>query len=207
MKNYSILILSIVFLFGSCKDIQEKAIEKTGNTVIEKTMKHIGGATDNIERVNKNDAQVSIEYDGKKLFVGDQFNTIVNVSKQMILFSIDSQKDDAKINITFSGLKDMLESKPIIGIHEIGKSNPKELNGTTINILLAKENDFAYTLFQGEGSIISFSQETVLIKFSGKAGSFTQANQPENWRNISGEIKIKYPITNLIQVDKKHLYY
>lgn len=121
----------------------------------------------------------------------------------MILFSIDSQKDDAKINITFSGLKDMLESKPIIGIHEIGKSNPKELNGTTINILLAKENDFAYTLFQGEGSIISFSQETVLIKFSGKAGSFTQANQPENWRNISGEIKIKYPITNLIQVDKK----
>lgn len=39
----------------------------------------------------------------------------------MILFSIDSQKDDAKINITFSGLKDMLESKPIIGIHEIGK--------------------------------------------------------------------------------------
>lgn len=31
-------------------------------------MKHIGGATDNIERVNKNDAQVSIEYDGEKTF-------------------------------------------------------------------------------------------------------------------------------------------
>lgn len=156
MKNYSILILSIVFLFGSCKDIQEKAIEKTGNTVIEKTMKHIGGATDNIERVNKNDAQVSIEYDGKKLFVGDQFNTIVNVSKQMILFSIDSQKDDAKNQHNLFRSKGYVRIKTHNWNSRNRKIKSKGLNGTTINILLAKENDFAYTLFQGEGSIISF---------------------------------------------------
>ena len=197
----------LFLVFFSCKDVQDKATESVTNTVIEKTLENAGVATENIARANKNATQVSISLEDKKLFDKDVFNGIVNATERMIVFSLDSENDDAKINISFSGLKNMLEVKPISGKNEEGKLDPKDANGTVVSITMAKENEYAYTLLEGEATISKLNQDEVIIDFSGKAGSFPDANKPENWKPIQGKIVSKYPVMNFIQIKKEDLFY
>ena len=94
------ITLCLFLVFLSCKDVQDKATESVTNTVIEKTLENTGIATENIARANKNATQVSISLEDKKLFDKDVFNGIVNATERMIVFSLDNENDDAKINIT-----------------------------------------------------------------------------------------------------------
>ncbi|NHN24272.1 hypothetical protein FIA58_001175 [Flavobacterium jejuense] len=206
MKKINALLISIV-MFLSCQDAKEKASENVTNSVIEKTLNQVGVASENIERANQNKAEIEITYDGQNLFSKDEnFKTIMNTAgKQMMVFSIDSE--DAKINISFSGLKDMLDVKPIIGKNKEGKLDPKDANGTVVTIVIAKENGFVYTLLEGEATITKLVQDEVSIEFSGKAGTFLDANKPENWKPIHGKIISKYPVMNFIQVKKEELFY
>lgn len=206
MKKISLLLIAMQFNI-SCQDAKDKATESVTNSVIEKTLNQVGVASENIERANQNKAEIEITYDGQNLFSKDEnFKTIMNTAgKQMMVFSIDSE--DAKINISFSGLKDMLDVKPIIGKNKEGKLDPKDANGTVVTIVIAKENGFVYTLLEGEATITKLSQDEVSIEFSGKAGTFLDANKPENWKTIQGKIISKYPAMNFIQVKKEELFY
>ena len=51
------------------------------------------------------------------------------------------------------------------------------------------------------------NQDEVIIDFAGKAGSFLDANKPENWKPIQGKIVSKYPVMNFIQIKKEDLFY
>lgn len=206
MRKIYLLLISILLLI-SCQKAKDNATESVTNSVIEKTLEQVGVASENIERANKNNAEVYIDFDGEKLFSTDEnFKTIMNVAgKQMIVFSIDSE--DSKINISFSGLKDMIDTKPIIGKNEDGKLNPKDANGTVVTVVMAKDNGFAYTLLEGEATILKISQDEVVIDFSGKAAPFLDANTPENWKSIQGRIVSKFPVMNFIQVKKEELFY
>lgn len=202
-----LLILSIYFTLLSCKHIEDKAKESVTKSVIDKTLKQASVSTTNIERANKNETMVAIAFNEEHLFDKEKrFRTIMNtIGKQMIVFSIDS--DDSKINISFSGLKNMLDLKPIVGKNEDGKLEPKDANDTVVTIVMAKENGFAYKLLDGEATILKLSQNEIVIVFSGKAGTFLDANTPENWKPIYGKIICKYPVMNLIQVKKEELIY
>lgn len=202
-----LIIFLIPFALFSCKDAQDKASESVTNTVIEKSLEQAGIATENIERANKNEAQVELSLEGKNLFEKDIFTGIVNVTDRMIVFSLDSENDDAKINITFSGLSNMLESKPIKGICEQGKLDPKDLNGTTTSLIFAKENEFSYNFYNGEITIVKFLEDEIELSISGKVGTFVEANDTSAWKQIEGIIKIQYPIINRIKVSKEQLYY
>jgi hypothetical protein len=204
MKLTFLILLSLITLFG-CNKAKDKASESVTNTIIEKTFKQAGVATENIKRANKNSADIAIEYDGENLFADDVFTTIVNVTERMIVFSFNSK--DEKITISFSGLKDMLDSKPIIGKYMPGKADPKDANGTVVAITMAKDNGFAYTLAEGEATILKINQDEVIIDFSGKAATFLAANSPENWKPIQGKIVSKYPAANFIKVKKEDLFY
>lgn len=206
MKKINLLVIAIV-LFLSCQDVKDKATESVTNSVIEKTLDQVGVASENIERANQNQAAIEIIYDGKPLFTTEEnFKAVMNTAgKQMMVFSIDS--DDAKINISFSGLKNMLDVKPIVGKNEQGKLDPKDANGTVVSVTMAKENGFAYTLLEGEATISKLNQDEVIIEFSGKAGNFLDANKPENWKPIQGKIVCNYPVMNFIQVKKEDLFY
>ena len=206
MKIRRILFL-LPFALFSCKDVQDKASESITNAVIEKSLEQAGVATENIERVNKNEAQVELSLEGKNLFEKDVFTGIVNVTDRMIVFSLDSENDDAKINITFSGLQNMLQVKPIKGICEQGKLDPKDLNGTAVSLLFAKENEFSYNFYDGEISIVKFLEDEIQLSISGKAGTFMEANDTTVWKPIEGTIKIQFPIINRIKVSKEQLYY
>ena len=207
MRYFNLCTVVILFLGLSCQKAKDNATENVTNTVIEKTLDQVGVASENIERANQNNTEIDITYDGETLFTkGENFKTIMNTAgKQMMVFSIDSE--DSKINRAFSGLKNMLDSKPIQGKNEQGKLDPKEANGTVVNITMAKENGFAYTLLEGEATITQLSQDEIIIEFSGKAGTFLDANTPENWKPIQGKIISKYPVTNFIQVKKEDLFY
>ncbi|MVO09480.1 hypothetical protein GOQ30_09955 [Flavobacterium sp. TP390] len=206
MKKISLLLIAMQ-LNISCQDAKDKTTESVTNSVIEKTLDQVGVASENIERANQNQANIEITYDGKPLFTTEEnFKTIMNIAgKQMMVFSIDS--DDAKINIAFSGLKNMLDVKPISGKNEEGKLDPKDANGTVVSITMAKENEYAYTLLEGEATISKLNQDEVIIDFAGKAGSFLDANKPENWKPIQGKIVSKYPVMNFIQIKKEDLFY
>lgn len=206
MRNIYLLLTAIVWL-TSCQDAKDKATESVTNSVIEKTLEQAGVASENIERANQNQADVDITYDGKPLFTEEEhFKTIMNTAgKQMMVFSIDSE--DSKINISFSGLQNMLDVKPIIGKNEKGKLEPKDANGTVVSITMAKENGFAYTLLDGVATLSKINQDEVIIEFEGKAGSFLDANTPEKWKPITGKIVSKYPVMNFIQVKKEDIYY
>lgn len=203
-KYIYFLIFSVLI---SCKDAQDKASEAVTNTVIEKTLEQAGIATENIERANKNQAKLQISLEGKNIFENDVFTCVVNVTDRMIVFSLDSENDDAKINITFSGLSDMLKTKPIKGICEQEKLDPKDLNGTTTSLLFAKENEFSYNFYNGEITIVKFLEDEIELSISGKVGTFMEANDTSNWKPIEGNIKIQYPIINRIKVSKEQLYY
>lgn len=200
---YFLMFLALI----SCKEAQDKASESITNAVIEKSFEQAGVASENIERANQNHADVDITYDGKPLFAEEgHFKTIMNTAgKQMMVFSIDSE--DSKINISFSGLQNMLDVKPIIGKNEKGKLESKDANGTVVSITMAKENGFAYTLLEGISTISKINQDEVIIEFEGKAATFLDANTPENWKPISGKIVSKYPVMNFIQVKKEELFY
>lgn len=200
-------IFLIPFALFSCKDVQDKASESVTNTVIEKSLEQAGVATENIERANKNQATVQLFLDEKNIFEKDVFSGIANVTERMIVFSLDSENDDAKINITFSGLQDMLASKPIKGFCEQGKLDPKDLNGTAVSLLFAKENEYSYNFYDGEITIIKFLEDEIELSISGKVGTFMEANEASTWRSIEGTIKIQYPIINRIKVSKEQLYY
>ncbi|WP_445710451.1 hypothetical protein [Flavobacterium sp.] len=206
MKKINLILVTIL-VFISCQNAKDKATESVTNSVIEKTLDQVGVASENIERANQNKADITITYDGETLFSKEEnFRTIMNVAgKQMMVFSIDSE--DSKINISFSGLKDMLDAKPIIGKNKDGKLAPKDANGTVVTIVIAKENGFAYTLLDGEATLSKLNQDEVVIEFSGKAGTFLDANKPENWKSIQGKIISKYPVMNFIQVKKEELFY
>lgn len=206
MKKISLLLIAMQ-LNISCQDAKDKATESVTNSVIEKTLDQVGVASENIERANQNQAKIEITYDDKPLFTTEEyFKAIMNTAgKQMMVFSIDS--DDSKINISFSGLKNMLDVKPIVGKNEEGKLDPKDINGTVVSVTMAKENGFAYTLLEGEATIAKLNQDEVIIEFSGKAGNFLDANKPENWKPIQGKIVCKYPVMNFIQVKKEDLFY
>lgn len=206
MKKISLLLIAMQ-LNISCQDAKDKATESVTNSVIEKTLDQVGVASENIERANQNQAKIEITYDDKPLFTTEEnFKAIMNTAgKQMMVFSIDS--DDAKINISFSGLKNMLDVKPISGKNEEGKLDPRDANGTVVSVTMAKENGFAYTLLEGEATIAKLNQDEVIIEFSGKAGNFLDANKPENWKPIQGKIVCKYPVMNFIQVKKEDLFY
>lgn len=206
MKKISLLLIAMQFNI-SCQDAKDKATESVTNSVIEKTLDQVGVASENIERANQNQAKIEITYDDKSLFTTEEnFKAIMNTAgKQMMVFSIDS--DDAKINISFSGLKNMLDVKPISGKNEEGKLDPRDANGTVVSVTMAKENGFAYTLLEGEATIAKLNQDEVIIEFSGKAGNFLDANKPENWKPIQGKIVCKYPVMNFIQVKKEDLFY
>lgn len=206
MKKINLILVTIL-VFISCQNAKDKATESVTNSVIEKTLDQVGVASENIERANQNNTEIEISYDGENLFgKGENFRTIMNTAgKQMMVFSIDSE--DSKINISFSGLKDMLDSKPIIGKNKDGKLDPKDANGTVVTITMAKENGFVYTLLDGEATISKLNQDEVVIEFSGKAGTFLDANKPENWQPIQGKVVSKYPVMNFIQVRKEELFY
>lgn len=201
------ITLCLFLVFFSCKDVQDKATESVTNTVIEKTLENAGIATENIARANKNATQVSISLEDKKLFDKDVFNGIVNATERMIVFSLDNENDDAKINITFSGLKDMLASKPIKGVCEPGKLDPNDFNGTTVSLLFAKENEFNYNLYQGEITIVKFLEDKIELHISGKVGTFMEANDASTWKNLEGTITMAYPVINRLKVSKEQLYY
>lgn len=200
---YFLMFLALI----SCKDAQDKASESVTNTVIEKSLEQVGIATENIERANKNLAKVQLSLDEKNIFENDVFTGIVNVTDRMIVFSLDSENDDAKINITFSGLSNMLENKPIKGICEQGKLDPKDLNGTVVSLLFAKENEFSYNFYDGEIIIVKFLEDEIELSISGKVGTFVEANDTSAWKQIEGIIKIQYPIINRIKVSKEQLYF
>ena len=206
MKKINLILVTIL-VFISCQNAKDKATESVTNSVIEKTLDQVGVASENIERANQNKADIIITYDGETLFSKEEnFRTIMNVAgKQMMVFSIDSE--DSKINISFSGLKDMLDAKPIIGKNKDGKLDPKDANGTVVTIVIAKENGFAYTLLDGQATLSKLNQDEVVIEFSGKAGTFLDANKPENWKSMQGKIISKYPVMNFIQVKKEELFY
>lgn len=206
MKNIYLLLSAIVW-FTSCQDVKDKATESVTNSVIEKALDQAGVASENIERANKNDAKVQLSLDGKNIFENDVFTGIVNVTDRMIVFSLDSENDDAKINITFSGLSDMLQTKPIKGICLQGKFNPKDLNGTTTSLLFAKENEFSYNFYDGKITIVKFVEDEIQLSITGKVGTFMEANNTSNWKPIEGNIKIQYPIINRIKVSKEQIYY
>lgn len=207
MRYFNLCTVVIVFLVSSCQQAKDNATESVTNAVIEKTLDQVGVASENIDRANQNKAEIEITYDGETLFSKEEnFRTIMNVAgKQMMVFSIDSE--DSKINISFSGLKDMIDAKPIIGKNKDGKLDPKEANGTVVTIVIAKENGFAYTLLDGEATLSKLNQDEVVIEFSGKAGTFLDANKPENWQPIQGKVVSKYPVMNFIQVKKEELFY
>ena len=205
MRNF--FLITVLLVLVSCQKAKDKATESITNKVLEKTLEQVGVASENIERANKNNAEVSINYNSVELFGSAQpFATVLNVAgKQMMVFSINSE--NAKINLSFSGLKDMLEHKPITGFFEKGKEEPKTANGTVVSITMAKENAFTYMLMEGEATITKLNQDEVVVEFTGKAGTFLDANSPENWKPIQGKISSKYPVMNFIQVKKEELFY
>lgn len=206
MKKINLLVIAIV-LFLSCQDAKDKAIESVTNSVIEKSLDQVGVTSENIERANQNIAEVSFTFDGEQLFTKEEnFKTIINAAgKQMLVFTFNS--DNAKINIIFSSLQNMLNKKPIHGIYKEGKSDPKDANGTVVSITAAKDNSFAYMLFDGAATVNSFTKDEVVIEFSGKAGKFIDANTPTNWKSIQGKITSKYPVISMIQVTEEELIY
>lgn len=206
MKFKYIYFLMFLALIG-CKKTKDKTSESVTNTVFEKSLEQAGIATENIQRANKNHAKVQLFLDKKNIFENDVFTGIVNVTDRMIVFSLDSENDDAKINITFSGLSNMLENKPIKGICEQGKLDPKDLNGTTTSLIFAKENEFSYNFYNGKISIVKFLEDEIELSISGKVGTFVEANDTSAWKQIEGIIKIQYPIINRIKVSKEQLYY
>lgn len=207
MTYHKLSTLLALLIVLNCQKTKEKTDEGITNSVIDKTLKQVNVASKNVERANKNNAEIEIIYDGKNLFdKQNNFKTIMNTAgKQMIVFSIDSE--DAKINISFKGLQDMLDTKPISGKIKEGKLNPKDANGTVVSVAIAKQNDLTYTLLDGEATISKISDDEVVIVFSGKASTFLDANTPENWKSIQGKIISKYPVMNFIQVKKENLFY
>lgn len=146
MRFYNCLFIAMLLL-GS-QEAKEKATESVTNTALEKALEHVRVASENIERANKNNTEVNINYDGVALFNNTEtFSSVMNtVGKQMMVFSINA--DNAKVNISFSGSKDMLEHKPIKGIFENGNEEPKIANGTLVSITKAKEDAFIYMLME-----------------------------------------------------------
>lgn len=203
--SYSLIIMSILTL--GCQKVKDEATESVTNTVIEKALDYAVSAPKNIEQTNKNNAKVAIDLNGEKLFSNtDHFKSIVNISgKRMIVFSIDAK--DAKINISFSGLGNMLESKPITGINKKGQLDPKIAKETVATVSMVKENNFLYSLMDGKAVISKFTQDEIKIEFSGKAGTSMDANSPEKWKPIHGEIICNYPVINALQVKAEDIYY
>lgn len=201
------MIPLLLVLLISCKDVKDKATESLTNSVIEKSLERAGVSTENVARANNNNAAVSITYDGNTLFneIND-FKTVINAAgKQMLVFSIDSE--DARINISFSGVQDMLSTKPIKGVYKEGNANPNKINGTVASITMAHHNRFAYMLLDGEVTITSFQKDAIVLEFSGRAGNMLAANDPQKWKPLNGKIVCKYPAMSLIQVKSEDLFY
>lgn len=204
MKQNSLLFIITVVIF-SCQDAKDKVTENITNSAIEKTLEQAGITTENIEKANENNAIVEVSFDSTPLFKDiTDFKTVITAAgKQMLVFSITSE--DARINVSFSGLEDMLEHKPLIGVYKEGKADPKMINGTVATIMMAQKDGFAYMLLDGEATITGFQADKVTLAFKGKAGNMLDANKPETWKPIEGKVICNYPAMSLIQVKAEDL--
>ena len=91
MKIRRILFL-LPFALFSCKDVEDKASESITNAVIEKSLEQAGIATENVERANKNEAQVELSLEGKHLFEKDVFKSEKSKRRNQENFSIADER-------------------------------------------------------------------------------------------------------------------
>ena len=157
-----------------------------------------------LEDLEENQAYVSFALDGEEFYSGHNlFSGEIHVSRSTLSMTVTSP-EGARSIINFGGSNWFMKKPLKTEIFERGEAVASVKVGKIIDP--EKMIGEGYMLTEGEIDILRFSPNQMIMKVKGKAGKYSDFQQPDTLYSIKGFIVYKKPVIKFGDITEKEIF-